>query len=127
MYGLKYVIKPYSWGKPSSNSLISKILSINNQEFSFREKKKNMPKLRTIDDLPDFLKNSNLDENEALSILTKFLINDDIKIIDISQASIEAFFDIEKTGKLVKHIIDKHWSNFKEYFFNFNGVVRNCL
>ncbi|MCQ2818882.1 MAG: hypothetical protein MJ252_16575, partial [archaeon] len=44
------------------------------------DKRKNMPKLKTIDDLPDFLKNSNLEEGEALSMLTKFLINDDVKM-----------------------------------------------
>ena len=49
-----------------------------------RKKHKNINyssiKLKTIDDLPDFLQKNNLNENEGIEILSKFLIHDDITL-----------------------------------------------
>jgi hypothetical protein len=42
--------------------------------------KNNLPHLKSIDDLPNFLKNSNLNEEEAIKILTRFLIQDDFTL-----------------------------------------------
>ena len=36
--------------------------------------------LRTIDDLPNFLQKSNLNEDEGIEILTRFLIQDDLTL-----------------------------------------------
>lgn len=44
-----------------------------------RNKSKNtLPQLKTLQDLPNFLKQSKLKEDEALTTLTKFLIQDDV-------------------------------------------------
>lgn len=52
------------------------------QEIDLQEKKntKNQPtttQLKSIEDLPNFLKNSKLNEDEAIKVLTRFLIQDD--------------------------------------------------
>lgn len=41
---------------------------------------KKVPKLRTIEDVPAFLKNGNMDEDEGVKILTRFLIQDDYQL-----------------------------------------------
>jgi len=42
--------------------------------------KKEAPQLKTIDDLPNFLQKSNLNEEDGIKILTRFLIQDDITL-----------------------------------------------
>jgi hypothetical protein len=41
---------------------------------------KSLPQLKTIDDLPNFLKSSNLNEEEGVKVLTRFLIQDDFTL-----------------------------------------------
>jgi hypothetical protein len=53
------------------------ILDSLDSNTSQKNNKKQLPKLRSIDDLPNFLKNSNLNEDEGINILTRFLIQDD--------------------------------------------------
>ena len=55
--------------------------------------KKKYPKLKTIEDLPTFLKHAELNEDEALNILTKFLIQDDIKLKKYGAIFDETGFD----------------------------------
>jgi hypothetical protein len=43
-------------------------------------KSKGLPQLKTIDDLPNFLKSSNLNEDDGIKILTRFLIQDDFTL-----------------------------------------------
>lgn len=43
-------------------------------------KKDEIPKLKSIEDLPNFLKNSKINEDEAIKVLTRFLIQDDITL-----------------------------------------------
>lgn len=45
-----------------------------------QESTKNLPKLKSIDDLPTFLKNNNMNEEDAVKMLTRFLIQDDITL-----------------------------------------------
>ena len=44
------------------------------QENNKNKPKKEAPKLKTIDDLPNFLQKSNLSEDEGIKVLTRFLI-----------------------------------------------------
>lgn len=41
---------------------------------------KTLPQLKSMDDLPNFLKMSNVNEDEAIKILTRFLIQDDFTL-----------------------------------------------
>lgn len=54
------------------------------EELDTSHSKKNkieeVPRLRSIQDLPNFLKNSKLNEDEAIAVLTRFLIQDDITL-----------------------------------------------
>jgi hypothetical protein len=45
-----------------------------------KEEAKTLPQLKTIDDLPNFLKSSNLNEEEGVKVLTRFLIQDDFTL-----------------------------------------------
>lgn len=43
-------------------------------------KNEEIPKLRSIEDLPKFLKNTKISEDEAIAVLSRFLIQDDITL-----------------------------------------------
>jgi hypothetical protein len=45
-----------------------------------RKSSDNMPQLKSLEDLPKFLKSSNLNEEEGIKILTRFLIQDDFTL-----------------------------------------------
>jgi hypothetical protein len=47
---------------------------------SDNSKSKGMPTLKSMDDLPNFLKSTNANEEEAIKILTRFLIQDDFTL-----------------------------------------------
>ncbi len=47
---------------------------------SKKDSAKNRPQLKSIDDLPNFLKSSNLNEEEGVKVLTRFLIQDDFTL-----------------------------------------------
>jgi len=39
-----------------------------------------IPKLKSIEDLPKFLKNTKIDEDEAIQVLSRFLLQDDVTL-----------------------------------------------
>ena len=43
-------------------------------------KSKGLPTLKTMEDLPNFLKNTNVNEDDGIKILTRFLIQDDFTL-----------------------------------------------
>ena len=45
-----------------------------------KTEKDSVPQLKSIDDLPNFLKNSKLNEEEGIKVLTRFLIQDDFTL-----------------------------------------------
>jgi hypothetical protein len=47
---------------------------------SKKTKNEEVPRLRSIEDLPNFLKNTKINEDEAVAVLTRFLIQDDITL-----------------------------------------------
>jgi len=50
------------------------------KEDKSKEPEKEKVQLRTIDDLPNFLQKSSLNETEGIEILTRFLIQDDLTL-----------------------------------------------
>ena len=44
------------------------------------DKSKGPPQLRTMEDLPNFLKNTNVNEDDGIKVLTRFLIQDDFTL-----------------------------------------------
>lgn len=53
------------------------------EEMDSSHKKKNnddIPRLKSIEDLPNFLKNSKINEEDAIKVLSRFLIQDDITL-----------------------------------------------
>jgi hypothetical protein len=68
------------------------------------EKKNSLPKLRTIDDLPNFLKSSNLNEEEGINILTRFLIQDDFTLKKYGVVYDQTGFDGIATGEPIAPI-----------------------
>ncbi len=67
-----------SLGIPDLNpkQLLEELDAANNKN----NKKEEIPKLKSIEDLPNFLKNSKINEDEAIKVLTRFLIQDDITL-----------------------------------------------
>lgn len=59
--------------------LLEEIDKEDNKKYYNSYTNKNI-KLKVIEDLPEFLQNNNLYENEGLEILSKFLIQDDITL-----------------------------------------------
>jgi hypothetical protein len=47
---------------------------------SDKSKSKGLPQLKSMDDLPNFLKNTSANEDDAIKILTRFLIQDDFTL-----------------------------------------------
>ena len=50
------------------------------KENNKKPDKEGLPQLKSIDDLPNFLKNSKLNEEEGIKVLTRFLIQDDFTL-----------------------------------------------
>ena len=44
------------------------------------EKNKGPPQLKSMEDLPNFLKNTNVNEEDGIKVLTRFLIQDDFTL-----------------------------------------------
>jgi hypothetical protein len=60
-----------------------------------------IPKLSAIEDLPNFLKNSRIKEDEAIKVLTRFLIQDDITLKKYGVVYDQSGFDgIHNTEKI---------------------------
>lgn len=57
-----------------------KMLEELDKEDKPKEPEKEKAQLKTIDDLPNFLQKSNLNEDEGIEILTRFLIQDDLTL-----------------------------------------------
>jgi hypothetical protein len=68
-------------------------------EKNTAEKKPTSPKLKSIDDLPNFLKSSNLNEDEGINILTRFLIQDDFTLKKYGVVYDQTGFDGIATGE----------------------------
>lgn len=59
----------------------------------------NLPQLKTIEDLPNFLKNSNMNEEEGVKILTRFLIQDDATLKKMGVVYDQTGFDGITSGE----------------------------
>jgi hypothetical protein len=53
---------------------------LDKEDNKSKEPEKEKVQLRTIDDLPNFLQKSSLNETEGIEILTRFLIQDDLTL-----------------------------------------------
>jgi hypothetical protein len=58
-----------------------------------------LPKLKSIDDLPNFLKSSTLNEEEGVKVLTRFLIQDDVTLKKYGVVYDQTGFDGITTGE----------------------------
>ena len=65
---------------------------------------KGLPQLKTIDDLPNFLKNSNLNEEEGIKTLTRFLIQDDFTLKKYGVVYDQSGFDGITSGERIAPI-----------------------
>ena len=65
---------------------------------------KQVPKLRSIEDVPAFLKNGNMDEDEGVKILTRFLIQDDFQLKKYGVVYDQSGFDGLTPGELIAPI-----------------------
>ena len=65
---------------------------------------KQVPKLRSIEDVPAFLKNGNMDEDEGVKILTRFLIQDDFQLKKYGVVYDQSGFDGLTSGELIAPI-----------------------
>ncbi len=50
------------------------------KKLNNKGKQRNIPKLKSIDDLPNFLKSNSMDEGQGIELLTRFLIQDDLTL-----------------------------------------------
>ena len=50
------------------------------EDANKKKNQKSIPKLKSIEDVPDFLKNGNMNEEDGIKILTRFLIQDDFQL-----------------------------------------------
>jgi hypothetical protein len=71
-----------SLGIPDLNpkALLSEIDEETTRKDPNKHNGKGLPILKTIEDLPAFLKSSNLNEEEGVKVLTRFLIQDDFTL-----------------------------------------------
>jgi hypothetical protein len=67
-----------SLGIPDINP--KQLLDEIDKETKKKPEKESIPQLKSIDDLPNFLKNSKLNEEEGIKVLTRFLIQDDFTL-----------------------------------------------
>jgi hypothetical protein len=74
------------------------------QETHHKKAKDGLQKLRTIEDLPNFLKHTQLTEEEAINVLTKFLIQDDYMMKKYGVVYDESGFDGVTTGERIAPI-----------------------
>ena len=67
-----------------------------------KKEKEGLPQLKSIDDLPNFLKNSKLNEEEGIKILTRFLIQDDFTLkkfgVVYDQSGFDGISSTERIG-----------------------------
>ena len=69
-----------------------------------KKNQKTFPKLKTIEDVPGFLKNGNMNEEEGVKILTRFLIQDDFQLKKYGVVYDQTGFDGLTPGELVAPI-----------------------
>ena len=50
---------------------------MNNKEKLIRHNKQNIPEIHNLDDLQNYLKTKNLDEEDGLNVVSRFIISDD--------------------------------------------------
>jgi hypothetical protein len=67
-----------SLGIPDLNP--KQILEELDSSSSQKTKNEEVPRLRSIEDLPKFLKNTKINAEEAIQVLTRFLIQDDVTL-----------------------------------------------
>jgi hypothetical protein len=67
-----------SLGIPDLNP--KQLLDEIDNETKKKANKESVPQLKSIEDLPNFLKNSKLNEEEGVKVLTRFLIQDDFTL-----------------------------------------------
>ena len=69
-----------------------------------QQSSKEIPKLKTIDDLPNFLKSSNLNEEDGIKVLTRFLIQDDFTLKKYGVVYDQSGFDGITSGERIAPI-----------------------
>lgn len=74
---------------------------INSEDHKEKDKSKTLPQLKTIDDLPAFLKNSKMNEEEGIKVLTRFLIQDDFTLKKYGVVYDQTGFDGISSGERI--------------------------
>ena len=69
-----------------------------------KNNQKTAPQLKSIDDLPNFLKSSNLNEEEGVKVLTRFLIQDDFTLKKYGVVYHQSGFDGIGSGERIAPI-----------------------
>jgi hypothetical protein len=83
------------------NQLLSEIEGNENAKKNEKEKK---VQLKTIEDLPNFLKNSKMNEEEGIKVLTRFLIQDDLTLKKYGVVYDQTGFDGITSGERIAPI-----------------------
>jgi hypothetical protein len=92
-----------SLGIPDLNP--KQLLNEIEEESKKKEKPESkLPQLKTIEDLPNFLKNSNLNEDDGIKILTRFLIQDDFTLKKYGVVYDQSGFDGITSGEHIAPI-----------------------
>lgn len=65
---------------------------------------KTAPRLKSIEDVPNFLKNGNMNEEEGVKILTRFLIQDDFQLKKYGVVYDQTGFDGLTRGEMIAPI-----------------------
>jgi hypothetical protein len=65
---------------------------------------KTVPRLKSIEDVPNFLKNGNMNEEEGVKILTRFLIQDDFQLKKFGVVYDQTGFDGLTPGEMIAPI-----------------------
>jgi len=94
-----------SLGIPDLNpkALLSELDEESNRKEK-KEKGSGLPQLKSIEDLPKFLKSSNLNEEEGVKVLTRFLIQDDFTLKKYGVVYDQSGFDGINSGERIAPI-----------------------
>jgi hypothetical protein len=83
------------------NELLNEIEGTENKE---KNKKEKPLQLKTIEDLPNFLKNSKMSEEDGIKVLTRFLIQDDLTLKKYGVVYDQTGFDGITSGERIAPI-----------------------
>jgi hypothetical protein len=74
------------------------------EDANKKRNQKSIPKLKSIEDVPDFLKNGNMNEEDGIKILTRFLIQDDFQLKKFGVVYDQSGFDGLTPGEMIAPI-----------------------